>query len=299
MASPITLAGLFEGDIVVASIQELINIIYGGRSAIRRRHWTGGIIPYVISDEYNSEERRVIAHAIVTYEDNTCIRIVPRTTEEDYIHIYKGSGCSSYVGRAGGRQGLSLARDCLYKGIVLHEMMHAAGFWHEQSRYDRDDHVRIMWDNIIEENHFNFGKQGQGISTLLGLAYDYASVMHYGPFAFAKDRTKPSIITKVPGADITYKMNFSQLDLQGLNILYKCPATVVTTPRPQITTRPPQPPPPPTRPTQPPTPVCRDRHRRCSYWARYGHCYSSSRFMTTYCPRSCQRCYVWYTVLYP
>ena len=55
------------------------------------------------------------------------LRFVPRTNQRDYIHIHKGSGCSSSVGRVGGRQQVSLGRGCVYKGIVQHELMHALG----------------------------------------------------------------------------------------------------------------------------------------------------------------------------
>lgn len=53
---------------------------------------------------------------------------------------------------------MSLGQGCVHHGVIVHEFMHAAGFWHEQSRYDRDKHVVINWKNIIGDMKYNFGK---------------------------------------------------------------------------------------------------------------------------------------------
>ena len=46
-------------------------------------------------------------------------------------------------------QQLSIGEGCDKIATVQHEFLHALGFWHEQSRSDRDDYVSIIWDRII------------------------------------------------------------------------------------------------------------------------------------------------------
>ena len=67
-----------------------------------------------------------------------------------YTHHLSSLRCFSYVGRRFYAQDLSLKRQgCLYHDTVQHELLHALGFKHEQCRSDRDQHLRILWENII------------------------------------------------------------------------------------------------------------------------------------------------------
>lgn len=63
--------------------------------------------------------------------------------------------CCSYVGRRGnGAQAISIGKNCDKFGIVVHELGHVIGFWHEHTRPDRDDHVTIIRENIQPGNAF-------------------------------------------------------------------------------------------------------------------------------------------------
>ena len=64
--------------------------------------------------------------------------------------------CNADVGRRGGRQIVSLGEGCLHTSVVVHEIGHVVGFWHEQNRPDRDNHVEIFTDNIMDRKLFVF-----------------------------------------------------------------------------------------------------------------------------------------------
>jgi len=47
------------------------------------------------------------------------------------------------------------------------------GFFHEQSRPDRDDYIEVLWHNIKENRSDQFEKYSLDEITHLGLPYDY------------------------------------------------------------------------------------------------------------------------------
>ena len=111
--------------------------------------WIDGKVPYVLASGFSKKERAVIAKAMVDYEKDTCIKFEPKQYNDfDYLYIFPGTECGSLVGKVGGMQPLTLGRGCLFVGIVKHELMHAVGFWHEHSRADRDEYIRVNWKNI-------------------------------------------------------------------------------------------------------------------------------------------------------
>jgi len=208
---------LVEGDIVLDEKQTRNSIIG------EEYRWPK-TVPYYLEDDLEINAKGVILKAFEQYRLKTCIDFKPWTGEANYISIFKGSGCFSSVGnRHVGKQRLSIGTNCDRIATIEHEFLHALGFWHEQSRSDRDDYVTIMWDRISEGREHNFNTYNDTTSSSLGVPYDYGSMMHYSKNAFRKG-TEPTIVTKIAAFSdvIGQRMEFSDSDLLKLSRLYNC-----------------------------------------------------------------------------
>ncbi|VEN34736.1 unnamed protein product [Callosobruchus maculatus] len=225
--------GLFQGDMALTT--EFYNF---WRVGIRfdvfpEKLWKGGIVPYVISPLYEPSETVTIMKAIRTLSFMTCVRFIPWDgKKKDYLLIWPikyPKGCWSFVGRFGGAQIVSLqppdkrGPNCLgTEGRALHELMHALGVFHEQSRWDRDKFVKIHYENIIPQYKSNFDKESLE-NTTYSFEYDYDSIMHYGRHFFSKKKGKPTITPKQPGVKtIGQRDALSKGDCLKLNDLYGC-----------------------------------------------------------------------------
>ncbi len=80
--------------------------------------------------------------------------------DQDYVFIAPSRyECSSLVGRQGQKQVLKLKKECyLRPALIVHELMHAVGFVHEQSRNDRDKYVVVHEENILGDKLDQFLK---------------------------------------------------------------------------------------------------------------------------------------------
>lgn len=65
------------------------------------------------------------------------------------------------------------------EGSLLHELGHVIGFWHEQSRPDRDSHVNVDKNAIEEGRLYNFYKSSWQYVDTKNVSYDVSSIMHY------------------------------------------------------------------------------------------------------------------------
>ncbi|XP_048118524.1 high choriolytic enzyme 2-like isoform X2 [Alosa alosa] len=209
------------GDIAIDSADERNADPCTSSGCMWQKYSDGKVyVPYVIQNHYSSRELSIIQRGLDSFSSMSCIRFKLRSNERDYLSIESRNGCYSYIGRTGNAQTVSLSRSgCLYHNTVQHELLHALGFNHEQTRSDRDNHIRVVWENIIDDMKHNFNK----VNTLnQGTPYDYNSVMQYHKTAFSKNN-QPTMVP-IPNSNVAIGQatQMSQNDINRLNRLYKC-----------------------------------------------------------------------------
>ena len=63
-------------------------------------------------------------------------------------------------------------------------------------RPDRDQYVEIDWANVRDGMDHNFMKLNAREWLNISIPYDTGSVLHYSGYAFAKDKSKPTMVHK-------------------------------------------------------------------------------------------------------
>ena len=227
---------IFEGDIILGPVDMVERSIEAVRAELRGEPgpeavvitpgsmfgWPRCTIPYEINPDLPNQAR--VIDAVAHWEENTDFSFVLRTANNadefpDYVEFIRDDDvCASPVGRRGGRQAVMLTDACTTSNCI-HEIGHAAGLWHEQSRYDRDAFVTINWENIEPGKESNFSQHvsdGDDVGT-----YDYDSIMHYPRKAFSKNGLD-TIVPIDPSAVIGESNGLSEGDIHAINSVL-CP----------------------------------------------------------------------------
>lgn len=111
----------------------------------------------------------------------------------------------------------------MHRGIIIHEFLHALGFFHMQSSFDRDDYIRVNFENIRSNQRHNFDKISNEFISHYGTDYDLDSVMHYPAKAFSTNGK--NTIETIDSSDmhrIGQRDGMSRGDIERINKMYDC-----------------------------------------------------------------------------
>lgn len=197
-----------------------------GRSAATNspvKYWPGRNVYYEFDSSFTYDYQSKALQAMSMISNDTGVRFVPaQSYDTNRIKFCRSDVNSSYVGMQGGTQIINIVS--LNAGVIMHEILHSLGFFHEHSRADRDAYIRINTSNIKSDKLHNFNKYSAGLD--IG-PFDFNSIMLYGSMTtdenFVYNIYTP-MITRRDGSTFTENRSYlSNGDIIGIRSIYGPP----------------------------------------------------------------------------
>ncbi|KAK6725990.1 hypothetical protein RB195_004358 [Necator americanus] len=223
---------LFQSDIVLTEEQanEIVDVDNSGnrtkRQAFRdgnypRTIWSTGV-NFFFDPSAGPDIQRIFKKGAALWQKDTCIDFRMDNRAPNRIRVFREDGCWSFVGNLNRQQDLSLGEGCETVGIAAHEIGHALGFFHTQSRHDRDDFIVFNPRNVKPDWLDQFTKETENTNYNYGLPYDYGNIMHYGASSSSVNG-EVTMMPKDPKYIETLGSPFvSFYELLMLNAHYRC-----------------------------------------------------------------------------
>ncbi len=224
----------FLGDIIFSKEQvELMNAPQPKAVVVEPyvQYWQNKTIKYFISPGFTTAEVQYILDGLSILEQEVCLDFVPSLTMSTtpcIVFAYNTEKNASPIGmNSSKRNTIYLSSGGFTRSTVIHEVMHSLGFFHEQSRNDRDNYVIVYRENVEDGHWHNFQKVvDQGLEAMNLSPFDFDSIMIYDSNAFAIEGTLT--MTKLDGSYISRKTSLSNYDKAALNFIYG-PEPILTT----------------------------------------------------------------------
>ena len=212
------------GDIIVGYAKNLEDYQNGDRPLIiaKPQLWPKGIVPYILNNKITKNQKQAFENIAKDLKEKTGIQLIKAdlSKHRDYLKVSVGKlNCYANVGYRPGVSNMSLSPQC-NEFAIYHEIFHVLGFFHEQNRFDRDDYLQIVWENIKDgytDQFQRFAKESFP-KALQETDFSFNSFMLYRPETFSA--TNDFTMVSISGDSYITPSAPTNVDYERIKTLY-------------------------------------------------------------------------------